>query len=191
VTEIPFRYYHSFVLEEKFGFNKMTRSLFIMDIIKEELLIIVFGAPIASGMLAIIQHIGPNFFYYLWLFMLAVQAGWIMIYPILVVPLFNELSPLPLGPLKDSVEELARKLKFPLSELQVIDESKRSAHSNAYFTGFLWKKKIVIYDTLLQKSTNKDVETVLAHELGHWSNSHTIKLFVITHSRTMEEPNSK
>ncbi|KAF1950716.1 CaaX prenyl protease [Byssothecium circinans] len=182
VCGLPFAYYHSFVLEEKFGFNKMTIKLWITDMIKGQALAIAFGLPIGSAFLAIIKKTGQSFFYYLWVFMLVVQISAMTIYPILIVPMFNKLEPLKPGKLKESVEALASKLKFPLSELQVIDGSKRSAHSNAYFTGLPWigKKKIVIYDTLLEKSTDKEVEAVLAHELGHWKMNHTSRLLFIS-----------
>ncbi|KAF2198200.1 CaaX prenyl protease [Delitschia confertaspora ATCC 74209] len=180
VFGLPFSYYHSFVLEEKFGFNKMTKKLWLTDMLKGQALTIAFGLPIGSAFLAIIKKTGTNFFYYLWVFMLAVQISAITIYPILIVPMFNKLEPLKPGSLKDAVEALASKLKFPLSELQVIDGSKRSSHSNAYFTGLPWKKKIVIYDTLLEKSSDKEVEAVLAHELGHWKKGHTTNLLLIS-----------
>ncbi len=179
ITDLPFRYYNAFVLEEAFGFNKMTVDLWISDLLKEQALTIAFGAPIASGILAIIKRTGHNFFYYIWLFMLCINVAALTIFPIIIVPLFNKLSPLPDGTLKNRVEALAQRLKFPLAELQVIDGSKRSAHSNAYFTGLPWKKKIVIYDTLLDESTEEEVEAVLAHELGHWSMAHTTKLMGI------------
>jgi STE24 endopeptidase len=179
---LPFSYYHSFVLEEKFGFNKMTVKLWLTDMLKGQGLAIAFGIPIGSAFLSIINKTGEGFFYYLWMFMLVVQISAMTIYPILIVPLFNKLEPLKPGKLKESVEALASKLEFPLSELQVIDGSKRSAHSNAYFTGLPWigKKKIVIYDTLLEKSTEKEVEAVLAHELGHWQMNHTSRLLFIS-----------
>lgn len=180
VFSLPFGYYHHFILEEKFGFNKMTKKTWVTDMLKSQALGIAFGVPIGSAFLAIIKRTGQSFFYYLWLFMLVVQTSAITIYPILIVPIFNKLTPLSPGPLKDAVEALAAKLKFPLSELQVIDGSRRSAHSNAYFTGMPWKKKIVIYDTLLDKSSPKEVEAVLAHELGHWSKGHTTKLLLLS-----------
>ncbi|KAF1920120.1 CaaX prenyl protease [Ampelomyces quisqualis] len=182
VYGLPFSYYHSFVLEEKFGFNKMNVKLWLTDMVKGQALAIAFGIPIGSAFLAIINKTGQGFFYYLWMFMLVVQVSAMTIYPILIVPLFNKLEPLKPGKLKESVEALASKLEFPLSELQVIDGSKRSAHSNAYFTGLPWigKKKIVIFDTLLEKSTEKEVEAVLAHELGHWQMNHTSRLLFIS-----------
>ena len=177
---LPFSYYHTFVLEEKYGFNKQTLGLWVTDLLKGQALSLAFGIPLGAAFLKIIQTTGDQFFVWVWAFTLAVQLGAITIYPIVIVPLFNKLTPLEPGTLKDRVEALAEKLKFPLAELQVIDGSKRSAHSNAYFTGLPWKKKIVIYDTLIEKSEVKEVEAILAHELGHWSMGHTTKLLGIS-----------
>jgi STE24 endopeptidase len=179
VLNLPTSYYSTFVLEEKFGFNKQTLKLWVTDMLKGQALMVVFGAPLLSAFLAIIQKTGNSFFYYLWMFGVAVQVFMITIYPIAILPLFNTLSPLKEGDLKTGVEGLAKRLEFPLKELYVIDGSKRSAHSNAYFYGLPWKKHIVIYDTLIEKSDTKEVVAVLAHELGHWSLSHTTKLFGI------------
>lgn len=181
ILDLPFGLYYHFVLEESFGFNKQTLSLFFADKLKGTALALAFGVPIGAAFLKIIQSTGQNFFLYIWLFMLAVQLLGITIYPTLIVPLFNKLTPLEPGELKERVEALAQKLKFPLAELQVIDGSKRSAHSNAYFTGLPFlPKKIVIYDTLLEKAETKEVEAVLAHELGHWKMGHTSKLLGIS-----------
>ena len=179
LLNLPISYYSTFVLEEKFGFNKQTVKLWITDMLKGQALMVAFGAPLLSGFLAIIQQTGNTFFYYLWLFGVGVQVFMITIYPIAILPLFNKLSPLEEGPLKTGVEALAKRLQFPLKELNVIDGSKRSAHSNAYFYGLPWKKHIVIYDTLIEKSETEEVVAVLSHELGHWSLSHTTKLFGI------------
>jgi STE24 endopeptidase len=177
---IPFSLYYNFVLEEHYGFNKQTLRLFVTDLLKGQALGLAFGIPLGAAFLKIVQKTGDQFFFYLWAFTLVVQLGAITIYPILIVPLFNKLEPLPDGKLKEKVEALAQRLKFPLSELQVIDGSKRSSHSNAYFTGLPWKKKIVIYDTLIEKSETDEVEAILAHELGHWSRGHTTKLLGIS-----------
>ncbi|GLI78636.1 zinc metalloprotease [Penicillium ochrochloron] len=179
ILSLPISYYNTFVLEEKFGFNKQTLRLWVTDMLKGQMLGIVLGTPIISAVLKIVQKTGNSFFYYLWLFGVFVQVFAITIYPIAILPLFNKLSPLQPGEIKTGVENLAKKLKFPLSELHVIDGSKRSAHSNAYFYGLPWKKHIVIYDTLLEKSEPQEVVAVLSHELGHWSLSHTTKLFGI------------
>ncbi|KAJ5105491.1 CAAX prenyl protease 1 [Penicillium alfredii] len=179
ILSLPVSYYQHFVLEEEFGFNKQTLKLWVTDMLKGQLLGIVLGAPIISAVLKIIQKTGNSFFYYLWLFGMFVQVFAITIYPIVILPLFNKLSPLEPGPLKTGVEKLAERLNFPLQELHVIDGSKRSAHSNAYFYGLPWKKHIVLYDTLVEKSEPEEVVAVLGHELGHWSLSHTTKLFGI------------
>ena len=180
ILNLPPSYYGTFVLEEKFGFNKQTVKLWISDMIKGQALMVVFGVPLLSAFLAIVQKTGSGFFYYLWLFTVVVSVFMISIYPIAILPLFNKLSPLEEGALKTGVEGLARRLEFPLKELHVIDGSKRSAHSNAYFYGLPWKKHIVIYDTLIEKSEPEEVVAVLSHELGHWSLSHTTKLFGIS-----------
>lgn len=179
ILSLPTSYYGTFVLEEAYGFNKQTLNLWIMDMIKSQALMAIFGAPLLSGFLAIVQKTGNSFFFYLWLFSVGVQLFAITIYPIAILPLFNKLSPLEEGPLKTGVEGLAKRLKFPLSELYVIDGSKRSAHSNAYFYGLPWKKHIVIYDTLIEKSETEEVIAVLGHELGHWNLGHTTKLLGI------------
>ena len=179
LLNLPISYYGTFVVEEKFGFNKQTVKLWITDMIKGQALMVVFGVPLLSAFLAIVQKTGNGFFYYLWLFGIGVQVFAITIYPIAILPLFNKLSPLKEGDLKTGVEGLAKRLGFPLKELYVIDGSKRSAHSNAYFYGLPWKKHIVIYDTLIEKSETEEVVAVLSHELGHWSLSHTTKLFGI------------
>ena len=175
IVGLPFDYYYHFVLEQKFGFNKQTINIWMIDFLKGQALTIAFGIPIGTAFLAIVQKTGDSFFYYLYFFALAVQLFVITIYPIFIIPLFNKLTPLPSGDLKTAVETLAGKLKFPLSQLQVIDGSKRSAHSNAYFAGLPWKKKIVLFDTLIEKSSDDEVVAVLAHELGHWKLGHTTK----------------
>jgi len=153
--------------------------------IKGQVLAVVLGGPILAGFLKIIQTFGTNFFYYLWAFGIVVQMFMITVYPIFILPLFNKLVPLEPGALKTSVEALATRLNFPLKHLYVIDGSKRSAHSNAYFYGLPWAKHIVIYDTLIEKSETDEVTAVLAHELGHWSLSHTTKLFGIAQVCTL------
>ncbi|KZF24588.1 hypothetical protein L228DRAFT_245558, partial [Xylona heveae TC161] len=179
ILALPTSYYSTFVLEEKWGFNKQTVKLWVSDLLKGQALMVVLGTPLLSAFLAIVQKTGNSFFFYLWLFGMGVQVFAITIYPIAILPLFNKLSPLEKGPLKEGVESLAKRLEFPLHELHVIDGSKRSAHSNAYFYGLPWKKHIVIYDTLIEKSETEEVVAVLSHELGHWSLGHTTKLFGI------------
>ncbi|ERT02053.1 STE24 endopeptidase [Sporothrix schenckii 1099-18] len=180
LLSLPGSVYHTFVLEAKFGFNKQTPKVFVTDILKTQLLTFTLVPPILAAFSSIIRRTGDQFFYYVWLFGAGLQVFMISIYPIAILPLFNKLSPLEEGPLKTDVEDLAKKLKFPLHELYVIDGSRRSAHSNAYFFGLPWKKHIVIYDTLIEKSETEEVVAVLAHELGHWSLGHTTRLFAIS-----------
>ena len=183
VLNLPFSYYSTFVIEEKFGFNKQTLKIWVVDKLKGQLLGIGFGAPFISAFLWIIKRTGNKFFLYVWLFTVVVSMFMITIYPIVIVPFFNKLSPLEDGSLKSGVEALAKKLKFPLSELYVIDGSKRSSHSNAYFSGMPWKKHIVLFDTLIEKQEPKEIEAVLGHELGHWSLGHQMKTLFVAQVR--------
>lgn len=181
---LPTRVYSTFVLEEKFGFNKQTPKLFITDMIKTNLLTVALVPPILAAFLKIIQKTGNQFVFYLWVFSAGLQLFTTTAYPIFIQPLFNKLSPLEEGELKTKVEGLALSHKFPLQELFVIDGSKRSAHSNAYFYGLPWKKHIVIYDTLIEKTKTDEIIAILAHELGHWKLGHTTRLFGIAQVST-------
>lgn len=180
VLNLPSRLYYTFVLEEKYGFNKQTPALFFSDIIKTNLVTAALLPPILAGFLSIVQKTGNQFFFYLWAFVAALQVFMTAAYPTFILPLFNKLSPLPEGELKSKVDDLAGKLKFPLHELFVIDGSKRSAHSNAYFFGLPWKKHIVLYDTLIESNSADEVTAVLGHELGHWKLGHTTRLMAIS-----------
>ena len=141
---LPFKLYSTFVLEEKFGFNKQTYGLFFKDIIISEVLQLALGAPLLMAFLKIIDYFGKQkFAFYVMIFLVVVQVVMIAIYPVLIQPLFNKLEPLKEGVVKTKTEDLARTLKFPLGKLWVIDGSKRSAHSNAYFYGLPWSKQIV------------------------------------------------
>ncbi|KAF3077551.1 CAAX prenyl protease 1 [Trichoderma lentiforme] len=182
---MPTRVYSTFVLEEKFGFNKQTPGLFISDLVKTNLLTAVLMPPVIAGFLKIIQKTGSQFVFYTWVFTASLQLLMTTLYPTFIQPLFNKLSPLEDGELKTKVNELAAKFKFPLHELYVIDGSKRSAHSNAFFYGLPWKKHIVIYDTLLEKSEPEEVLAILAHELGHWKLGHTTSLFGISQAHLL------
>ncbi|RSH90123.1 hypothetical protein EHS25_001456 [Saitozyma podzolica] len=159
LPSLPWSYYHTFL--------------------KTWLLMAVIGMPILATFLKIIELAGKSFVPWLMLFMIVVQLTLQLIYPTFIQPLFNKLAPLPSGELRERVEKLAGRLGFPLKHLYVIDGSKRSSHSNAYFYGLPWSKHIVIYDTLMEKSSPAEVEAVLAHELGHWYFSHPTKLLLI------------
>ncbi|ODV86831.1 hypothetical protein CANARDRAFT_27215 [[Candida] arabinofermentans NRRL YB-2248] len=180
VLGLPVQYYSNFVIEEKYGFNKLTIKLWLTDMVKEFAVMCAIGGPILAGFLKIIDYFGDSFMYYLSIFLFTVQIFLILVYPKFIQPLFNKLTPLEPGELKTDIEKLASQNKFPLDKLYVIDGSKRSSHSNAYFLGLPWgSKQIVIYDTLIEKSTITEVVAVLGHEIGHWFLSHTTKLLVI------------
>ncbi|KAF7290747.1 CAAX prenyl protease [Mycena indigotica] len=177
---IPLSVYSTFVLEEKYGFNKTTPALFVTDMLKGWVIGGVVLAPFLWAFLRIFNWAGDRFVPWLMMFILAFQLVMVIIYPMIIQPLFNKLSPLRQGDLRSRIESLASKLKFPLKHLYEIDGSKRSAHSNAYFFGLPWSKHIVIFDTLIEQSSAEEVEAVLAHELGHWYYLHPTKMLAVS-----------
>lgn len=180
VITIPFQLYSTFVIEEKYGFNKTTVSTFIADKLKGYLLGAIIGAPLLALLIYLIRTIGPDF----WIWFALVAATFIffmnMFYTSLILPLFNKLTPLQEGELKNAIEEFARKVNFPLVNILVIDGSKRSDKANAFFSGIGKKKKIVLYDTLIAKHTTEELVAVLAHEVGHYKKKHIIWGFVLS-----------
>ncbi|KAJ9585034.1 hypothetical protein L9F63_020625, partial [Diploptera punctata] len=198
IHTLPFTVYHTFVLEEKHGFNKQTVGFFIKDKIKAFVVGQVIMLPITSGVVYIVRIGGDYFFIYLWMFAMVMTFLLLTIYPNCIAPLFDKYTPLPDGELKSEIEKLAASIEFPLYKLYVVEGSKRSTHSNAYFYGFFKNKRIVLFDTLLKdyvpenapaaevpeseekKGCNNDeVLAVLAHELGHWKLNHVLKNIVI------------
>lgn len=180
IPVIPLSYYQTFVLEEQYGFNKTTKGLFVADLFKGWALGGAIGLPFLALFLSIIKWAGSSFIPYLMAFIITSQLILVIVYPLLIQPLFNKLSPLPEGTLRTRIEALASSLNFPLKHLYVIDGSKRSSHSNAYFYGLPWSKHIVIFDTLIAKTSEEQIEAVLAHELGHWKYSHPSKMLVVS-----------
>ncbi|CBQ70846.1 probable zinc metallo-protease [Sporisorium reilianum SRZ2] len=182
VPGMPLTLYRNFVIEERHGFNKMTVRTFVTDTLKEWLLGFVIGVPLISALLWIIRWAGSSFVSYVVVFLFSFQIIAMVLYPTVIQPLFNKLTPLPQGALRDRVVALASSLKFPLKHIYVIDGSKRSSHSNAYFFGVIpgGNKHIVIFDTLIEKSTSDEIEAVLAHELGHYANNDPTKLLVLS-----------
>lgn len=178
VIGIPLSYYSNFVLEEKFGFNKSTVGLWISDKIKGLVLGATLGAPVVAAFLKTIDYFGDSFIFYTMGLVLVVQLVAMTIFPTLIQPLFNKFTPLEDGELKTAIHKLASEQEFPLTKLFVIDGSKRSSHSNAYFTGLPWSKQIVIFDTLIDHSTVDETVAVLGHEIGHWKLSHLPKMLI-------------
>ncbi|KAK7682061.1 hypothetical protein QCA50_015025 [Cerrena zonata] len=177
---LPVSLYQTFVLEEKHGFNKTTPLLFFTDLIKGWAIGFAIGTPFLGGFLYVFKWAGDRFVPWLMAFLITFQMTMVFLYPTVIQPLFNKLSPLPEGELKSRIESLAKELQFPLKHLYEIDGSKRSSHSNAYFFGLPWSKHIVIFDTLIKQSNAGEVEAILAHELGHWYYMHPSKMLVVS-----------
>lgn len=179
IIDIPFSYYSTFTIETKYGFNRMTKKLFFMDILKSTTISTVITSAII-GVVVWIYGMIPEWF---WLIAWAVVSGFQMfmqyIYTDLIVPMFNKLTPMEDGELRRAIEEFAKKTDFKLENIYMQDSSKRSTHGNAYFSGWGKRKKVVIYDTLTEQLTTEQIVAVLAHEIGHQKNGHIVKSSVI------------
>ncbi|MES2237093.1 MAG: M48 family metallopeptidase [Pseudomonadota bacterium] len=175
VMGLPMSLYRTFRLESAFGFNKMTMRLWLADLLKAGLLAILIGAPLLLAVLWLMQMMGTNWWFYVWLFWMSFNLLVLVLYPTVIAPLFNKFSPLADSALKERIEALLNRCGFASSGLFVMDGSKRSAHGNAYFTGFGRAKRIVFFDTLLEKLAPQEIEAVLAHELGHYHHHHVLK----------------
>lgn len=172
VVSLPFSIYSTFVIEEKFGFNKQTPAGFISDLIKGTMIGVIFGAAILSLILWIMGSMGNLWWFYAWAAVSIFSLFTAWIYPTLLAPIFNKFTPLADGELKDEINKLANQIGFRTDGLFVMDASKRSGHGNAYFTGLFGKKRIVLFDTLINSMSTQEVVAVLAHELGHFKLHH-------------------
>jgi STE24 endopeptidase len=175
VVGLPSSLYRSFVLEERFGFNKLTWPLWLADLAKGALLTIAIGGPLLYAVLWLMDAMGRQWWLYVWLLWLGTNLLILFLYPTVIAPLFNKFTPLEDASLKQRIEALLTRCGFASSGLFVMDGSKRSAHGNAYFTGFGRAKRIVFFDTLLEKLAPQEIEAVLAHELGHFRHKHVVK----------------
>ncbi|KAH3766728.1 Afc1 protein [Pelomyxa schiedti] len=173
---LPFSLYSTFIVEERHGFNRTTLKLFIVDQLKSFVLLFAIGGPVLAAIIKLVEWGGPNFWIYLWVFLFSFSLlVMFFIFPNLILPWFYKLQPLEESPLKTAVQELCRKVNFPLSQLLVMDGSKRSGHSNAMFLGLFKNKKIVLYDTLKEKLSVDEILAVLGHEIGHYMHNHLYK----------------
>ena len=172
---LPTSLYRSFVIEERFGFNKLTWPTWLADLAKGALLTIAIGGPLLYAVLWLMDAMGRQWWLYVWLLWLATNLLILFLYPTVIAPLFNKFTPLEDASLKQRIEALLTRCGFASSGLFVMDGSKRSAHGNAYFTGFGRAKRIVFFDTLLEKLAPQEIEAVLAHELGHFRHKHVVK----------------
>ncbi|MDQ3185005.1 MAG: M48 family metallopeptidase [Pseudomonadota bacterium] len=177
-AEIPISYYRTFIIEQQFGFNKMTPRMFLADLVKRTALGMLFGMPLLLGVLWLMEIMGANWWFYAWLAWMGFNLVVLAIYPTWIAPLFNKFTPLEDAALKTRIEQLMRKCGFKSSGLFVMDGSRRSNHGNAYFTGFGKTKRIVFFDTLLSRLDGPEIEAVLAHELGHFKRRHVIKRII-------------
>ncbi|MBY0413955.1 MAG: M48 family metallopeptidase [Bdellovibrionales bacterium] len=175
VMSLPKNLYFTFVIEEKYGFNKTTWKTFLSDMLKGALLSVILGAPIIYSILWIMERLGSTWWIYAFAFLTVVQLLLVFIYPTFIAPIFNKFSPLEEGEVKNKILDLLSRCGFKSSGLFVMDASKRSGHGNAYFTGFGKNKRIVFFDTLLNSLDAEEVEAVLAHELGHMKKKHVLK----------------
>lgn len=174
IVTTPLSYYKTFVIEEKYGFNKSTKKLFVLDKLKSWALMILLGGAILALITWFYEQTGTNFWIYTWIFVTIFSLFMTMFYSSLIVPLFNKQTPLEDGELKNQLEIFANKVGFNLDKIFVIDGSKRSTKANAYFTGFGTKKRIVLYDTLIKDLETDEIVAVLAHEVGHYKKKHVI-----------------
>jgi len=173
--DIPFEYYKTFTVDEKFGFNKMTKAMFFSDLAKHGLVGLALGLPILFVALWLMQGAGSYWWFYLWVVWSVFNILMLAVYPTFIAPLFNKFTPLSDEPLKNRIETLLTKCGFKSQGLFVMDGSARSSHGNAYFTGFGSSKRVVFFDTLLSRLNTDEIEAVLAHELGHFKHHHVIK----------------
>lgn len=179
ILTIPFQLYSIFVIEEKFGFNKTTLKTFIMDKIKGYLLTILLGGIVVTALIVLVFFMEQQFWIYFWAIISVFMIFLNMFYTSLIIPIFNKLKPLEDGQLKEAIESYSQKVLFPLNNIFVIDGSKRSSKGNAFFSGLGKKKKVVLYDTLIEKHTTEELVSVLAHEVGHFKKNHIIWSMVL------------
>lgn len=174
ILTIPFQLYSNFVIEEKFGFNKMTLKTFWTDKLKGYLLTILLGGLLAGTFLYLVISIGQNFWLYFWAIAAVVMILLNMFYTSIFVPLFNKLVPLEEGALRTAIERYSQEVDFPIKNIFVIDGSKRSSKSNAFFSGIGKQKKVVLYDTLIENHSTEELVAVIAHEVGHYKKKHIL-----------------
>jgi STE24 endopeptidase len=180
LLDLPFEWYSTFRIEQRFGFNRMTLKLYLADMLKGLLLAAVIGLPLAALILWIMGATGGLWWLWAWGVWTGFQLLMLLIYPTVIAPMFNKFEPLPDEGLRERVQALMARCGFQAKGLFVMDGSRRSAHANAYFTGLGHSKRVVFFDTLLKQLTPSEVEAVLAHELGHFKHKHVLKRMIGT-----------
>lgn len=177
---LPFQLYSTFVIEERFGFNKITPRIFILDKLKGYLVTLLLGGGVLFIFIWLILTIGKDFWLYFWIISAILMVLVNMLYTSVIVPIFNKLTPLPEGELKEAIEEYGRKVGFPIDNIFVIDGSKRSSKANAFFSGIGKRKKVVLYDTLIEGHSKEELVAVLAHEVGHYKKKHILTGMILS-----------
>lgn len=180
VIGLPFAIYNKFRLEQRFGFNRVTPALFVMDCVKTLLLSLLFGAPLAAAVLWIMGNTGTTWAWWAWGIWVLFNILLIWLFPTFIAPMFNKFTPLENPEVSERIEDLMQRCDFSVQGLFVMDGSKRSAHGNAYFTGFGNARRIVFFDTLLTRLKPDEIEAVLAHELGHFKHRHIVRRMALS-----------
>ena len=180
IVSLPFAWYAQFKLEDRFGFNTTTVKTWMLDRLKGFVLAVLLGFPLLALVLKVIEWTGPNWWVWAAVVVIAFQLLLLLIAPAVIMPLFNRFTPLPDGALRERLFALAQRTEFPTRSIEVMDGSKRSSHSNAFFTGFGRFRKIVLFDTLVAQLAEPELESVLAHEIGHYKKRHVVKLFGVS-----------
>ena len=179
IVSLPLALYRTFVIESRFGFNRMTLGLFFADLAKQVAVALVLGVPLLLAVLWLMGRMGEHWWLYVWIVVTAFSIGLQLIIPPFILPLFNKFTPITEGELAQRIDALLRRCGFKSSGLYKMDGSKRSSHGNAFFTGFGATKRIVLFDTLVERLQPSEVEAVLAHELGHYKLHHIIKMIAL------------
>ena len=174
ILNISLGLYSTFVIEQRFGFNRTTYSTFVLDTLKGVFLYIIIGIPLLIGILYFFEYSGSLSWLYVWIFLTAISVVISIIGPIWIMPIFNKFTPLESGELRNAIVEYAKKVNFTYGNIYVIDGSKRSAHSNAFFTGFGKTKRIALFDTLIEQLSTDEIVSVIAHEVGHNKKRHVL-----------------
>ncbi len=185
ILDLPFSIYSTFVIEEKFGFNRTTIKTFISDMLKGSLLGLAIGVPLIYIILWLMEQAGDQWWIYTWLVISGFSLFMMWVYPTWIAPIFNKFEPLEEGDTLNRITRLLQRCGFNSNGIFVIDGSKRSSHGNAYFSGFGRNKRIVFFDTLLKMLSDDELEAVLAHELGHFKKKHIIKGILISFATTL------
>ena len=180
ILSLPFSIYSTFVIEEKYGFNKTTPKTFVLDLLKGWLLAVVIGAPVFSAILWFFGQTGTMAWLYCWVALTGIQIFLMFVAPVVIMPIFNKFVPLEEGELKKAIEDYAKKQGFKMKGVFSMDGSKRSTKSNAFFTGFGRFRRIVLFDTLISKHTTEELVSILAHEMGHYKKKHILKSIIIS-----------